>query len=293
MTKGILLAGGYGTRLFPTTVTTSKQLLHIYDKPMIYYPLATLMMAGIREILLITNGQHLDSYKALLGSGNHLGLEIKYSIQDFPGGVAEALVIGEQFIGDDRVCLALGDNILFGTKMGELLRDASDTVHGACMFAVPSSTPSQFGVVAISNGEVVSIEEKPISPKSNLVVPGLYFYNPVAVEVAKNISASDRGEREITAVNQIFLQRKDLKVMELSRAYTWLDVGTSEAILEASLLLKAFEERSGYKVAAIEEVALNYGLISMGEYQRVVESMVKSPYREYLEKRIDRGHLYE
>jgi glucose-1-phosphate thymidylyltransferase len=283
--KGIVLAGGSGTRLHPLTKVVSKQLLPIYDKPMIYYPLSVLMLAGIREILIISTPQDLPNFESLLGDGSQLGIQLFYKEQPSPDGLAQAFIIGEKFIGNDDVCLVLGDNIFYGSGLQKLLVNAVNTVKNenkAVIFGNYVHDPERYGVAAFDEeNNVVSIEEKPQNPKSNYAVVGLYFYPNSVVEIAKNVKPSHRGELEITAVNQDYLEQTNLKLNVLSRGFAWLDTGTHEALTEATEFVKAVEKRTGLKIACLEEIALNYGWISKEKINQEVQNL-KGDYYEYL-----------
>ena len=282
-TKGIILAGGSGTRLYPITKGVSKQLLPIYDKPMIYYPLSVLMLAGIREVLIISTPDDIDGFKRLLGDGNELGIDISYAVQPSPDGLAQAFIIGEEFIGDSNVCLVLGDNIFYGQGFTPLLRQAVNRQKGATVFGYQVKDPERFGVVAFDeNKRAISIEEKPVKPKSNYAVTGLYFYDNDVIEIAKKVKPSDRGEVEITTVNQMYMERGDLNVELLGRGFAWLDTGTHESLLEAAQFVETIEKRQGYKVACLEEIALNNGWLSKQQVACVGQSMSKNAYGQYL-----------
>ncbi len=281
--KGIILAGGSGTRLWPITRGISKQLMPIYDKPMIYYPLSTLMMAGINDVLVITTPEYRASFSSLLGDGSGLGMNISYAVQDEPRGLAEAFVIGEDFIGDESVALVLGDNIFHGTGLGSSLRSHS-VGNGGLIFASHVSNPERYGVVEFDeNMKALSIEEKPSKPKSNFAVPGLYFYDNQVVEIAKNITPSARGELEITAVNDHYLQDGNLQVQVLDRGIAWLDTGTFESMMQASEYVRVIEERQGLKIGCIEEIAWRAGWIDEAQLRSLAEPLKKSGYGHYLE----------
>lgn len=281
--KGIILAGGSGTRLYPLTRGVSKQLLPIYDKPMIYYPISTLMLAGIREILIITTPEDSPSFKRLLGAGTELGVKFEYEIQESPNGLAEAFIIGEKFIGDDGVCLCLGDNIFYGPHFSGALQRAASKKEGATIFGYHVNDPERFGVVEIdSENKAVSIEEKPLVPRSNWAVTGLYFYDNKVVEYAKSIKPSDRGELEITCVNNEYLKSGSLGVELLGRGFAWLDTGTHESLSDASLFVQTIEKRQGLKVACLEEIALAKGWLSKEQVYEQGCSMSKNDYGQYL-----------
>ncbi len=280
--KGIVLAGGAGTRLYPLTLVASKQLQPVYDKPMIYYPLATLMTAGIREILIISTPHDIPRFEALLGNGERLGIRFSYQVQPEPKGIAQAFLVGEDFIAGDAVCLILGDNIFYG-KMGldQIVRDFSG---GACIFGYPVTDPERYGVVEFDKGgQVLSIEEKPRQPKSSYAVPGLYLYDRQVVEIAKGLKPSPRGELEITDLNLEYLRRGQLKVERLGRGIAWLDTGTHMSLLEASHFIGTLEARQGLKIACIEEIAFRKGYIDRAQMERLIGETPKSSYRDYLE----------
>jgi glucose-1-phosphate thymidylyltransferase len=285
--KGIILAGGSGTRLHPITLGISKQIMPIYDKPMIYYPLSVLMLAGIREILVISTPHDLPNFEKLLGDGKNLGCRFEYKVQEVPNGLAQAFVLGEEFIGKDDVALVLGDNIFYGRGLDKLLNE-SNKVEGGIVFAYHVSDPQRYGVVEFDKAQnAISIEEKPVKPKSNFAVPGLYFYDNSVVEVAKNLKPSARGEYEITDVNKHYLKQEKLKVGILSRGTAWLDTGTFDSLLEASLFVSVVEKRQGLKVGCIEEIAWRKGFINKEQLKQLAEPLLKSGYGQYLKGLLD------
>lgn len=286
--KGIILAGGSGTRLNPITQTISKQLLPIYDKPMVYYPLSVLMLAGIKDILLISTPHDIKSYEKLLGDGSRFGVKITYKIQPNPGGLAQAFILGEEFIEDDNVALILGDNIFYGESFSEKLINATSNKKGSTIFAYHVKDPERFGVVSFNNNLATSIDEKPVSPNSNYAVTGLYFYDNDVVNIAKSIKPSKRGELEITDINNVYLKSKNLRVEVLGRGFAWLDTGTYESLLEASHFVQTIEKRQGLKVACIEEIALKNGWISVSQLKEQLGYQSKSEYYEYLRGLVDK-----
>ena len=282
--KGIILAGGAGSRLHPITLAVSKQLMPIYDKPMIYYPLSVLMLAGINEILIITTPEDQAAFKRLLGDGSELGCRFEYTVQEKPNGLAQAFVLGKEFIGDDKVALVLGDNIFYGSGFGQLIRQHTDP-NGAVVFAAPVHDPERYGVVEFdAHRKAISIEEKPASPKSNYAVPGLYFYDNDVVEIAETIEPSARGEYEITTVNQVYLERKKLKVGVFNRGIAWLDTGTFASLNEASTFVRVIEERQDTKIGCIEEVAYYSKFITQSQLLILAEKYAKSGYGDYLKR---------
>ncbi len=281
--KGIILAGGSGTRLYPITQGISKQLLPVYDKPMIYYPLSVLMLAGINDILIISTPEDIDGYKRLLGDGTQLGIKISYAVQASPDGLAQAFIIGEDFIGDDSVCLVLGDNIFYGQGFVEKLTAAVNQSSGATVFGYQVKDPERFGVVDFDdNYTALSIEEKPLKPKSNWAVTGLYFYDNSVVDIAKQVKPSARGELEITTINQMYLDQGKLNVQLLGRGFAWLDTGTHDSLLEAGQFVQIIEHRQGLKVACLEEIALQNGWLTEDDIRNIAKPLVKSGYGQYL-----------
>lgn len=282
-TKGIILAGGSGTRLYPITKGVSKQLLPIYDKPMIYYPISVLMLAGIQDILIITTPEDKESFERLLGDGSQFGVRLQYAIQPSPDGLAQAFIIGEEFIGDSNVCLVLGDNIFYGQGFTPMLKQAVARAKGATVFGYQVKDPERFGVVEFDEHKrAISLEEKPKQPKSNFAVTGLYFYDNDVIQIAKEVKPSDRGELEITTVNQMYLEQGDLSVELLGRGFAWLDTGTHASLLEAAQFVETLEKRQGYKVACLEEIAFNQGWLSKEQVLQIGQSMSKNDYGQYL-----------
>ncbi|MFA5276538.1 MAG: glucose-1-phosphate thymidylyltransferase RfbA [Candidatus Omnitrophota bacterium] len=285
--KGIILAGGKATRLHPITKSISKQLLPVYDKPMVYYPLSTLMLSGIRDILLISTEQAIPQFRNLLSDGSDLGISIQYMVQEYPRGLAEALIIGEEFIAGDRVCLILGDNIFFGSGLSGLLKEASSREEGATILGYYVKDPQRYGVVEFNkDGTPFAIEEKPVNPKSNWAVTGCYFYDQHASEIAKTVKPSARGELEITDVNRVYLNKKKLKVARMGRGYAWLDTGTYESLIDAAMFIKTIEDRQGLKIGCIEEVAYRMGFIDR-EQLRKLSIAISTGYGDYLKGILD------
>lgn len=286
--KGIILAGGSGTRLYPITKSVSKQLMPIYDKPMIYYPLAMLLLAGIRDILVITTPEDQGQFMQLLGDGSQWGISLQYEVQPRPEGLAQAFIIGESFIGADPVCLILGDNIFFGHGLPEQLQQAFEKEAGASIFGYYVRNPQRYGVISFNvDGKVIDIEEKPVKPKSNFAVTGLYFYDNDVVDIARSIKPSDRGELEITDVNRAYLERGDLHVELIGRGSAWLDTGTHESLLDAANFIKVVEDRQGLKIACLEEIAFRQGYITVEQVRKVAEPLSKNGYGEYLLRLIE------
>tara|TARA_A100001037_G_scaffold289552_1_gene301400 strand:+ start:2617 stop:3537 length:921 start_codon:yes stop_codon:yes gene_type:complete len=281
--KGIILAGGSGTRLYPLTISVSKQMLPIYDKPMIYYPLSILMLAGIREILIITTPEDQSAFRTLLGDGQKWGLSLSYAVQPKPEGLAQAFIIGKNFIGSDNCCLILGDNIFYGHGLSEILIESSTLKDGATVFGYYVNDPERYGVVAFDeSGLAKSIVEKPSKPESNWAVTGLYFYDNEVISIAESIKPSDRGELEITDVNRVYLEHNSLKVQQLGRGFTWLDTGTHESLLQASEFVRTVEDRQGLKIACLEEIAFKRGFIDAAQVSELAEPLLKSGYGQYL-----------
>jgi glucose-1-phosphate thymidylyltransferase len=286
--KGIILAGGAGTRLFPATQVVCKQLLPVYDKPMIYYPLSVLMLSGIREVLVISTPESTPLFRKLLGDGSQLGMRLEYKVQDTPNGLAQAFVLGEEFIGKDSVCLVLGDNIFYGNGLSELLQNAAANTSGAVVFGYYVNDPERYGVVDFDKaGRALSLEEKPERPKSNYAVVGLYYYDNEVVSIAKNLKPSPRGEYEITDVNKEYLSRGKLSVKLMSRGFAWLDTGTHDSLADATSFVKAIEDRQGLKISCIEEIAFRMGYIGKAQFLKLAEGLKKSTYGEYLFKVVE------
>ena len=291
--KGIILAGGSGTRLYPLTKVTSKQLLPVYDKPMVFYPLSTLMLAGIRDILIISTPTDLPNFERLLGDGSQYGIRLNYKVQPSPDGLAQAFILGEEFIGDDRAAMILGDNIFYGAGLGEHLRRAAEQEEGATVFGYYVEDPERFGVVEFDqNGKAVSIEEKPQNPKSNYAVTGLYFYDKKVCERAKALKPSARGELEITDLNRIYLEEDKLNVITLGRGYAWLDTGTMDSLAEATEFVRVVESREGIQIAALEEIAYNKGWISRERLLEAAKAYGKSPYGKHLMNVAEGKYIY-
>ena len=285
--KGIVLAGGSGTRLYPITKGVSKQLLPVYDKPMIYYPLSVLMLAGIKEILIITTAEDIDGFIRLLGNGNDFGISLSYKVQASPDGLAQAFIIGEDFIGNDSVCLVLGDNLFWGQGFSPMLKVAAAKSSGATIFGYQVKDPERFGVVNFDdNMMAVSIEEKPVKPKSNYAVTGLYFYDNDVVKIAKQVKPSERGELEITSINKVYLDKGLLSVELLGRGFAWLDTGTHETLLDSAMFVETIERRQGYKIACLEEIAFNNGWLTTSEIKELAKPMMKNSYGCYLTEMI-------
>ena len=291
--KGIVLAGGSGTRLYPVTQVISKQLLPVYDKPMVYYPLSTLMLAGIRDILVISTPQDTPRFETLLGDGERWGIRLRYAVQPKPQGIAQALLIGREFIGADRVALVLGDNIFYGHDLTDLLKCAADRTRGATVFAYPVNDPGRYGVVEFDgNGKAISVEEKPRAPKSRYAVTGLYFYDDRAAEIVASLKPSARGELEITDLNRAYLDRGELEVVTMGRGFAWLDTGTHEALLEAAHFIETIERRQGLKIACPEEIAYRMGFIDAAQLEALAQPLDKSGYGEYL-RRVFKERIFQ
>ena len=281
--KGIILAGGSGTRLYPLTKAISKQIIPIYDKPMIYYPLSVLMLANIREILIISTPRDLPVFEELLGDGSQLGIKLEYKVQEYPNGLAEAFIIGEKFIGDDSVCLILGDNVFYGAGFSGLVEETAKLKEGSVVFGYPVKDPRAYGVVEFDkNGKAISLEEKPENPKSNYAIPGLYFYDNTVVKKSKSIKPSERGELEITTINEEYLKEGKLNVKQLGRGITWLDTGTHESLLQAANYVETIQNRQGYYIACIEEIAYRKKWINEIQLRQIADTMLKTDYGKYL-----------
>lgn len=288
--KGIILAGGSATRLYPITCAVSKQMLPVYDKPMIYYPLSALMMAGVREVLIISTPIHIDRFKELLGTGEDLGMKFEYKIQEKPVGLADAFILGEDFIGDDNVALILGDNLVYGSRIERVLKAASKAEKGGVIFGYQVADPRSYGVVEIDEkGNALSIEEKPEDPKSDLAVPGIYFYDNKVIDIAKNIKPSERGELEITDVNKAYMDMGELRVIPLGSGYAWFDTGTPDRLSDASDFIKAIELRQGIQIACLEEYAFYNGWIEKEQVEKAIEKYKKTEYGKYLKRMLDRS----
>lgn len=287
--KGIILAGGSATRLYPITCAVSKQMLPVYDKPMIFYPLSALMMAGIKEVLIISTPVHLDRFKELLGTGENLGMKFEYKVQEKPVGLADAFILGSDFIGDDNVALILGDNMIYGSRIEKVLKAASKVEDGGVIFGYQVADPTSYGVVEIDNqGNALSIEEKPKNPKSDLAVPGIYFYDNDVIEIAKNVKPSERGELEITDVNKAYMEMGKLKVIPLGSGYAWFDTGTPDRLSDASDFVKAIELRQGIQIACLEEYSYKNGWINEDQVNKAIEKYKKTEYGKYLQRMLDK-----
>ena len=286
--KGIILAGGSATRLYPITLAVSKQMLPVYDKPMIYYPLSILMMAGIREVLIISTPVHLPAFKSLLGDGSRLGMKFEYKVQEKPVGLADAFILGEDFIGEDDVALILGDNMIYGSRLERILKAANNLQEGGLIFGYKVADPTSYGVVEIDEkGNALSIEEKPKVPKSSLAVPGIYFYDNEVVKIAKNIKPSERGELEITDVNRVYMEKGKLKVIPLGDGFAWFDTGTADRLADASDFVKAIELRQGTQIACLEEIAYKQGWMKKEDVEKAIHGYKKTEYGKYLQKVLD------